>query len=412
MESLYDWPSRRKRFLEAPFLKEREQYLGHLIADGHPQSYTQAIASLLLEVIKCMDMDSFRVVYPAEIETAANRYMEGRWARGYQLPSVESRGRFVKTARQWFSFHHKLCLEISSIKFQSVLDAFAKQQRDRGIAANTIRSRTHRVKQFLVWLADRHEEFGLVSVQDVDEFLDLTAAKTCRATTLKTTCHSLRSFLKHAEKLQLCRPIAQGIITPSTPAYNRDIVGPSWEVVRNLLDQTSRSTTQAGTRAHVILCLCAIYALRAAEVSRLRLDDLDWQNEVLTIRRAKGGRIQRYPLQFEVGEAIIQYLKLGRPMCSSRNLLVSIQAPHLGMQPGMISQVVSLRLRKIPEYSGRTGSHTLRHACATQLLYGGSSLRYISEFLGHRDPKSVSVYAKYDTRTLKHIADFSLSSVL
>ena len=58
------------------------------------------------------------------------------------------------------------------------------------------------------------------------------------------------------------------------------------------------------------------------------------------------------------------------------------------------------------------GPHALRHACATQLLKKGSSLRDIADFLGHKDTKSVSIYAKYDTRSLRALASFSLAGVL
>jgi integrase/recombinase XerD len=56
----------------------------------------------------------------------------------------------------------------------------------------------------------------------------------------------------------------------------------------------------------------------------------------------------------------------------------------------------------------RTGPHSLRHSCATQLLHKGMSLPEIADFLGHRDLRSVSIYAKLDARALRKVADFPL----
>ena len=57
------------------------------------------------------------------------------------------------------------------------------------------------------------------------------------------------------------------------------------------------------------------------------------------------------------------------------------------------------------------GPHSLRHACATELLRKGTSLRDIADFLGHRGMESVSIYAKYDSRSLREVAAFRLGGV-
>ena len=61
--------------------------------------------------------------------------------------------------------------------------------------------------------------------------------------------------------------------------------------------------------------------------------------------------------------------------------------------------------------SGRSGPHSLRHSCATRLLERGVSLPQIAEFLGHRNSQSVGIYAKFDTASLKAVADFDLGGL-
>jgi integrase len=171
------------------------------------------------------------------------------------------------------------------------------------------------------------------------------------------------------------------------------------------------SGTPADLRARAIMLLCSIYATRCIEIANLTLSDFDWVNETFTLRRAKGGTVQEFPIQFEVGEAILDYLKNVRPHCSCRNLFVTLKTPYRPLNPSSLSDVVGFRIRRLGIEAESKGPHSLRHACATQLLRKGSSLREIAEFLGHRSMSSVSVYAKCDVGALKIVSSFSLAGV-
>ena len=174
----------------------------------------------------------------------------------------------------------------------------------------------------------------------------------------------------------------------------------------NSLDDSNASHC----RAKAILLLAAVYGLRRCEITRLTLDDFDWYNEVLTVRRAKRGRLQQFPLQFEVGEAIIRYLRNVRPPSKSRRLFLTLQVPY---RP---AENIGPAMRRILNAQGLSalpcGLHSLRHACATELLRQGTSLRGIADFLGHRSIRSVSIYARCDLRALRKVADLSLQGVL
>ncbi len=170
--------------------------------------------------------------------------------------------------------------------------------------------------------------------------------------------------------------------------------------------------TPAQLRASGIISLCAIYGLRRGEVAGLLLSDFDWENEILTVRRSKTGRIQQFPLLFEVGETIIRYLRHGRPSCSSRTLFVSLCPPYRPIEPTILWTIVSSRMKLLGIKSVNFGAHSLRHSCATELLRKGSSLQAIADFLRHRNMKSVSIYAKYDRRTLRQVANFNIGWLL
>jgi site-specific recombinase XerD len=141
--------------------------------------------------------------------------------------------------------------------------------------------------------------------------------------------------------------------------------------------------------------------LRAGEVAALELDDMHWAiGEILV--RGKGSRHGCLPLPRDVGEAIVRYLRGGRPYTTSRRLFVSSRAPYGDLHPATINSRVrqaSLRARLVPR-----SAHQLRHTAATQMLRGGASLRSVAEVLRHRSIDTTAIYAKVDFKALRPLA--------
>ena len=164
-------------------------------------------------------------------------------------------------------------------------------------------------------------------------------------------------------------------------------------------------------RARPILMLLAIYGLRRGEVSRLRLEDFDWEHEVFRVVSSKTGRVRTYPLTRSVGDAILRYLQEVRPRSSHRELFLSLHAPFRPVCTSLW-EMVGNRLRSLHVSLPHYGPHALRHACATRLLAAGLSLKEIGDQLGHTDPDSTRIYAKVDLVGLREVADFDLGGVL
>lgn len=250
-----------------------------------------------------------------------------------------------------------------------------------------------------------------LSLTDVDEFFEAKRVQGWRLSTLANHAQALKAFLLHAGARGWCEPrLAAGIRKPSLPKYDCVPKGPAWNDVRRLLRFDSKTTTPS-LRANAIIKLCAIYALRSSEVASLRLSDIDWREDTFCVKRAKRGGHQRYPLQYEVGEAILRYLTKGRPRCPCRNVFVTLGQPYRPLTAVAIWQTVSRRFDLLEINSEHRGPHALRHACATHLLRKGTSLKDIADFLGHRDAKSIGIYAKYDTRSLRKVAAFRLTGL-
>jgi site-specific recombinase XerD len=261
---------------------------------------------------------------------------------------------------------------------------------------------------FLDWAGCHHRDLSSVTLKDVETYLEAKRQTGWKPRTVASQCSILRRFFQYAFiRGWTDQRIGRGISRPRVSRYEEAPKGPAWKDVRKLLE--FRSPDEARTRA--MLFLCSIYALRASEVTNLTLDDFDWFNETLTVRRVKQGRIQQFPLQFEIGEAIIDYLRHGRPSCKCRNLFVTARPPYHQLSPQSLRNVIAQQMVAMGVTATRLGPHSLRHACATQLLRRGSSLHDIADFLGHKNMSSVCVYAKHDIRTLKNVAVFSLAGI-
>jgi site-specific recombinase XerD len=166
--------------------------------------------------------------------------------------------------------------------------------------------------------------------------------------------------------------------------------------VAALLDSCDRDRP-VGKRDYAIFTLMVRLGLRAVEVARMQLEDIDWRaGEILV--RGKGGRQDRMPLPGDVGEALVDYLRFGRPVSSSRTAFLAALGPPVGMSRHsvvLVSQTACQRLG-IPT----VGGHALRHTAATNLLRGGASLREVGELLRQSDEATTGMYAKVDRNTL------------
>jgi site-specific recombinase XerD len=158
-------------------------------------------------------------------------------------------------------------------------------------------------------------------------------------------------------------------------------------------------------RDRAILMLFIAYGLRASEVGGLRLDDLNWETEMLRVRCPKPGRTHTYPLSRGVGGAILRYIREVRPSDFGRALFFTTRAPIRPLGRRALGKIVRDRLAAIGIVAGKRGTHALRHAAAQHLLDQGMSMKVIGDFLGHRDPSSTAIYAKVNLAALREVAN-------
>ena len=222
----------------------------------------------------------------------------------------------------------------------------------------------------------------------------------------------LRTFFRYAAGRKWCREgLAESIRGPRLFGNETLPLGPSWEQVQQLLANIE-SDRPKDLRDRAIVMLLAIYGLRRSELVRLRLENIDWERELLFVKRAKTGKPQTFPLTRTVGDAILRYLKDARPRTFHRELFLSLRAPFRPLHSRALWPVVGYRLAAMGVSLPHLGPHSLRHACATYLLSQGLSLKEIGDHLGHQAPQSTRVYAKVDLTALRTVGDFDLEGLL
>ncbi len=244
---------------------------------------------------------------------------------------------------------------------------------------------------------------GLRAKDIADFVLQDTTSRGRRSAQLMATV--LRSFLNFllqrgyiAKKLAAAVPTVAGWRLSELPRFLEA------EQVEKVLKACDRRR-KAGKRDYTILLLLARLGLRAGEVAGLRLEDIDWRAGELLIH-GKGARVDKLPLPHDVGQALVDYLKKGRPECSSRQVFIQCKAPYLGFPnpPNTICGIVRRALKRARVQTRHHGAHVFRHSLATRMLSKGASLTQIGHVLRHQQVQTTEIYAKVDLTALNRLA--------
>lgn len=274
---------------------------------------------------------------------------------------------------------------------------------ERGLTSDTIEGYVLAVRPFLDGRVRAGGELDLaaLSAADVVAFVVARCPGQSRGAA-KMTVTGLRSLLRFLHLRGLVSgPLADAV--PSTASWRLSGLPRALEPeqVHDLLGSCDREAA-TGRRDYAVLVMLARLGLRAGEIAALRLEDVDWRAGELVIT-GKGRRAERLPLPADVGEAIVAYLKDGRPATAlDRSLFVRVRAPHHGLTGGGITQIVFAAAGRAE--LGPIHSHRLRHTAATSMLRAGASLEEVGQVLRHRQALTTAIYAKVDRDALSALA--------
>ena len=417
-EQLFTMPRAVERYSRAPLLEERLRYLTHCSAQGSTRSSLRLIAQHQLVLIDYLHLLTAGSITVEQIRSAAESWV-GRQPQPHTHNATDYRYgklRFISDARQWLCFLGRLqTTEPPRRPYAELINGFTDYMvRERGLSQYTIRIRCWHLVQFLdrFW-EQQHQALNEVTIADIDAAIARKGDQDGYSrTSIQNYANTLRAFFRYAEQCGWCRPgLAAAIMSPHLFADEGLPKGPAWTDVQQLLSNTEGNQPK-NIRDRAIIMLFAVYGMRVGEVRGLKLEDLDWEKELLYLTRPKPRRRQFYPLSYTVGKAILRYLQEVRPRISRREVFLTVKAPFQPLSSGSLHDLVSDRLRALGISLPHYGPHSLRHACATRLLAEGLSMKEIGDHLGHRKADTTRVYAKVDLAGLQRVADFDLGCLL
>jgi site-specific recombinase XerD len=287
-------------------------------------------------------------------------------------------------------------------KFAPISERFAEWMlRHRGITSNTADRYQHFLQSFLAELGDDPARYSVESIRSfVIEQLGSLGREGVRSAVT-----AIRAFLRFLvaegrvrSGIEHCVPTVPQWRLSSLPRY---LEAPDLDRVVSSCDLT----TGHGLRDHAVLLLLARLGLRGGDIVRMALDDIDWRRATLRVC-GKGRREVLLPLPQDLGDAVLAYLKRGRPKSTSERVFLTVFAPT---RPFATSASVSDIVRVALERAGirnppSRGAHLLRHSAATAMLRAGASLDTIATVLRHQSPDTAAYYAKVDAEMLRQVA--------
>jgi len=285
-----------------------------------------------------------------------------------------------------------------------LLQEFTTYMRDlRGVSESSLKGYRSVLRKFLIFT------FGLealdlanISRSDVIDYIIAASRRAPGNRSITTQMRRVCNFLQWAGYID--NNLAETI--PKKKSRRRQNIPRYLEIEKiDHLLKFIKGRKNLGIRNYAMCLIMARLGLRAEEVLRIRLKDIDWRQGLLTVR-GKGGYEDDMPIPHDVRDAIIEYIKDDRKG-NSKSLFVSSRPPYYELKN---TEVVNTYLKeacketKIALPQTHIGSHIFRHSAATDLLRKGAPIEEIANFLRHRSRASTQIYASNDVETLRGIA--------
>ena len=289
---------------------------------------------------------------------------------------------------------------------QEILDKFGVHCKNSEYAVSTCKSYTRTAENFLSYIEAQGISLKGLNAADLTAFV-----KTLRGYSYKTVEFILcgtRTFLRFLySENTISSDFSESL--PNIQSRKQTRIPSVWDKddLQKLLDSIDRGNP-SGKRDYAIILLVARLGLRSIDVKRLTFSDFNWMEKYLEFSQAKTGRKVRLPILNDVGWAVIEYIKNGRPVSDCPNVFLRHMAPiaPFSDEDHLHQMIVKhMRTAKLP-ISGKkkVGMHSLRHTLATTLLENHTSIDDIAGILGQQSTETTPTYLKSSLQLLSECA--------
>jgi len=411
LETYFLKPSTVDRIRAHWLAPQIEQYVQWMHTNGYAD---RSIIRRVPVLCQFADFTAHRGIGDLNSATAQVEDFASEWSARYQARAgSKPRSAYLHEAR--LPIQHMLCLALEGrigvdrqhkpFPFSAEAPTFWGFLRtERGLRERTIYLYLHSLNRFASYL----KRVGVASLRELSPALlasfIVDTAPTLSRTSRLHICSDVRTFLRFCYRERIIgKDLSAAVEMPQVYRLADVPRSITWDEVRRMLEAIDRRAAH-GRRDYAILLLLVTYGLRANEVVKLTLGDIDWKHERLHVPGRKAGHSTAYPLAGVVAEALIDYLKHGRPETAERRLFIRNVAPRTRIGSAAVSLCVASYLRKANIKVHKPGSHTLRHTCVQRLIDAEFPLKTIGDYVGHRSPDSTQVYTKVALASLREVA--------
>ncbi len=292
---------------------------------------------------------------------------------------------------------------ISLESFSEVIDRFMSSCIERHLKQSTIDGKLWTIRPFLMYLKQNGvmstPELKTLSKEKVSGFVQFLTARALN--TISDKINVLRGFLLFLYEEQFTEQDIS-IYVPRVSGRKQRLAH-TWttDETTRLLNAIERGTS-VGKRDYAIFMLAIHLGMRSGDIVSLTFENIDWAKCCIRFTQEKTGIPQELPLSQEIGKAIIDYLKHGRPDVSNPYVFVRHTAPYGKIARFWYQMQKYLRIANISVANEKPhGPHTLRFSLATHMMDAGVEYETISAVLGHSDPASTNRYLRADIEKLR-----------
>ena len=293
-------------------------------------------------------------------------------------------------------------------QFKEAYDSYVAFCCEAGYSERGTYTRLNRIKRMLLFF-DQHGVSSIESITAgrISEFFRSQIELDSR--TVATMLTASRVFFRHLYRKGFTHEDLSEKL-PEVKANRKFRLPRTWkrEDVLSVLNSIDRGSP-VGKRDYAIMMLVTRYGLRSADVKTLKLSNLRWSENVIELVQSKTRNPLRLPLLRDVGWAIIDYLKNGRPHSEHPEVFLTCTVPirPFGLNSCALNAILAKRVQqagvRIPSEIPK-GMHSLRHTLASAMLANDVELPVISSVLGHVTSEATSVYLHTDIARLRECA--------